>query len=131
MDNIYTVVENFLVLGKCLGFYPFSFDGPPRKGILRTKWYDVAASIFLLLTVSTYFGMNLYYHGFIGDASIILQISWGVSTNLEYLSFLILIGYQLHQRKSFKSLLPQLEIVDKKVVLLNMQHFDFKSFFLS
>lgn len=117
MDNIYTVAENFLCIGRCLGFYPFSFDGASRKGIFITKWYDVAASIVLFVTVWIQFAMILIVRGFVESSTKILRVSWGVSIYLEYLAVLFLVGFQLHKRNYFKLFLSQVDSIECKVFL--------------
>lgn len=114
MDNIYTVSKNFLSFGRCLGFYPFSFHGPSRKGIFVTKWYDVAASAVLLTIVSIYFVLTLIFHGFVDSVSKILLVSWRVSIILEYLCFWILVCFQLGNRNCFKLFLSQMDNVEVK-----------------
>lgn len=116
MDNIYTVAENFLIFGKCLGFYPFSFDGPSKKGIFVTKLYDVVASVVLLAIVSIYFLMILIFQGFVESGSKIVLVSWRVSISFEYFCFLILVCCQLCNRNFFKLLLSQMDAAEVKVV---------------
>lgn len=55
MENFYTAIEPFCIISKFLGFLPLSFEGPIRKGILKTKNFDLISSaiwIVILMTIS-------------------------------------------------------------------------------
>lgn len=115
MENVYTVSENFLVFGKVFGFFPFSFTGPSRKGIFSTKWHDVVALCVMLLIISVLMTMNLLNKAYVESTSLMVTNAWNISINIEIISYLLIIGYQVKKRKKIIEYLQQIAVVDFKV----------------
>lgn len=118
MENIYTVAANVLFFGKLVGFFPLSFNGPPRKGILSTKWHDVTAFCVMIVFISFFMIMNLLNKAYIESSSSMVTNGWNISINIEIISYLLLIGYQMKKRRKFTKLLQHLAAVDAKVFQL-------------
>lgn len=54
MENFYTSIKPFCVFSQIFGFFPLSFDGPPRKGIFKTKSINVLLVIVSQGTMITF-----------------------------------------------------------------------------
>lgn len=115
MENIYTVSGKFLLFGKIIGFFLLSFTGPPGKGIFNTKWHDVVALCVMLVIVSVLMVMNLLNKACVESSSVMVTNAWNISINVEIISYLVLIGYQMKNRKKIAEFLQQIAAVDYKV----------------
>lgn len=48
-QNIFTVIFPFYVIVKLFGMFPVSFDGEPRLGVFKIKWYDKMLSLMAVV----------------------------------------------------------------------------------
>lgn len=124
MENTFTVAKPFLIYSKVVGYFPMSFDGPTRKGFLRTKWTDVVSSLFMILLLAIFFVYNLLSDVSVNKSSV-LSYGWRLSITVEYFSFLYLIFYQIAKRKNVKKLLEKIQQTDEEVRLLSSSRWTF------
>jgi hypothetical protein len=120
MENIFTVAKPFLIFAKLLGVFPMSFDGPARKGFLKTKLADLVHSIFSFVIIFSLF----YYVSFASSliksltATEIAFQGWMTALYLQTSIFICLFLYQLSRCRNVVRFLNLVHCVDKKVKML-------------
>jgi hypothetical protein len=61
MENVFTSAKPFIFLAQMLGLFSMSFEGPPAKGIFKTKSWNVILTLLwlLMLTLVTIPSINI------------------------------------------------------------------------
>lgn len=115
MDNIYTTVQAFATLLKVLGVFPMSFEGPARKGVLKTKFRDVVITIFPVSVLIVLILFALLDHKLVTIESSILAKAWNFCLILGLFMLLVAFVYQIIHRHNIRDLLQLLDNFDQEV----------------
>lgn len=116
MENIFSVSQPFVSFARALGVFPMSYDGPPRKGFLRTTWRDVIISCSSLSVLTFVIIFNLTEaHSSTVTTSKLLETAWILRVNSKFWSYCLLICFQIYKRKNISTFLWLLYNFDKNV----------------
>lgn len=115
MENIYTTVRPFYVLSKCMGLFPVSFEGPPRKGFLMTKRTDIAASCIAGVIPICMIALNLMIEDSVVSTSPFVSRMFVVSAFVGVCTIFVQFWMQISQRHSILSFLAALNNFDQRV----------------
>lgn len=115
MDNVYTSFELLLRITNFVGFFPISFNGPARRGILETSCADciIAAVVVIVNSVLVFF--ILANNAFVSLDSKILHYGWAVILMSEYIFIFLLHFLYLFRAKNFVKFLHKLNWIDEMV----------------
>lgn len=111
MDNVYTIVKPFYILSKVLGTFPLSFDGPPQKRFLVTKWYDVVTPLILPGISILLIVLNALL---INDNEVLYSV-WRINGIFGCCLVILQFGWQMKKFKSVPKFLEALNTFDRKV----------------
>lgn len=117
MENIFSTSKSFLRLAKFLGIFPMSFEGPPKEGVLKVKWHDLALSFlsFSALIALVVKILNFSQDEFTTSSSNILMNAWKAMKNTELQSFIVMFFYQIYRRKNIFKFLQIIHKIDQEV----------------
>lgn len=115
MENIFTAVKPFYIFAKFLGLFPMTFEGPMSKGILRVKWYDVAASALAILVPIVIIAVNLIIGDESASSSSLLSNAWTIEAIAGDALVMIIFIYQQLKRQKIEEFLIKLHDFDEKV----------------
>jgi hypothetical protein len=121
MENVFTAAKPFVVFAKLLGVFPMSFDGPARKGLLKSHWSDwICALLWMLLMLSALLLLRRLKSSFylLADSEISLE-AWYIAGYLHISSLSIFIFIQVRNREKIVRFLNLLHDFDNKVKLLD------------
>jgi 7tm Chemosensory receptor len=115
MENVFTAYQPFLTTSRILGFNPFNFEGPARRGKFKVKPYNVVATCCVVVVYILNINENVRLQIGLDSTSRILSYGWYLPTVFESVAQLVLFLYQLRKRKSFLQFLKKLHEVDEQV----------------
>lgn len=116
MENIFTTSKPFLNFAVVLGLFPLAFEGPARKGILKSSVFGDLLSccslIFLIfITVSNLTSEDHY----LTNTSAILDKTRSLLVTVELFSYIFLFFHQLLKRENFLRFLNLIHDFDVEV----------------
>lgn len=118
MENIYTCYKPFYVLSKCLGMFPMSFEGPPRKGKLKVKWHDWLLPGFATLIPTAIIAVNIFCDDSPASTSPFLSKLWVIEILFGVFLMMTQFPYQLLKHRNIEEFLNRVHHFDQKVELL-------------
>jgi hypothetical protein len=123
MDNFYTSIKPFCIFANYMGFFPFSFDGPARKGFLKIKKINVLQIVLVLiiLTTATVGNFVLYVYTYDPTLSFFRYSVWTwlmvFADPIIFLQFFI----QLKKQHEIRSFLKLMHDIDLRFMSLGLQ----------
>lgn len=119
MENFYTSFKPFFDVAKLCGLFPYSFDGPTRKGIFKTKFNGYFfASItlcFLIMIIIKTFNIAMNQ----SNAQILEAKVWCWILNFGSIFSLIYFIFQNCHLKEILDIFHLLHFCDEKLLTLN------------
>lgn len=115
MENIFTASTRILTLSKVFGCFPMSFEGHPVKGSLKINWQGVfySASCLVVLIYLVLRSVSFSFM-FLVNTEILFR-AWKFLTNLEFISYVVMLCYNNFKCKNMPKLLKELHSSDEEV----------------
>lgn len=114
MNNFYSVVKPFVNFLNFFGLFTSSFESQPCKGKFVFSWKGLVLSILNFL-ILVYFVKPYDFDASYYVASNILIIAWKYLANIDALTYVLSLLYQLRKQSNIKKFLSLVNEFDSQV----------------